>query len=150
MKAAVAGRSADHHVEDVPVEKGDMGLETQMICSRFSLAKGECYRVAYAVGSNRSRRLSRSISVFSGVSRKRAWSGALVDCLDFTLPHGREVSLLPSQVIDVRPSTQNERGQWVLQENGGRARRRMAVPPMTLVPDSSWAHLVEGGASLRG
>jgi hypothetical protein len=86
------------------------------------------YRVAYVAGGLQSRRVSRSLAVFEGVSERRRWDGELTSCLDFVLPQGRALSLLATQVVDVRPAGMNERGQWVLlaqdQARRGRSARR--------------------------
>jgi hypothetical protein len=81
---------------------------------RFGLQAAEMYRVAYVVGGAESRRVSRSLAVFEGVSERRRWDGESALCLDFVLPHGRTLSLLSTQLVDVRPAGLNERGQWVL------------------------------------
>jgi hypothetical protein len=81
---------------------------------RFGLQPAEMYRVAYVVGGVESRRVSRSLAVFEGVSERRRWDGESAFCLDFVLPHGRTLSLLGTQLIDVRPAGLNDRGQWVL------------------------------------
>jgi hypothetical protein len=81
--------------------------------------------VAYVIGGVESRRVSRTLAVFEGISERRRWDGESALCLDFVLPHGRPLSLLPTQVVDVRPTSLNERGQWVLlaQDREPRARR---------------------------
>jgi hypothetical protein len=72
-----------------------------------------------------SRRVSRSLAVFEGMSERRRWDGESASCLDFVLPQGRSLSLLPTQLVDVRPAGRNERGQWVLlDEDQARRRRR--------------------------
>lgn len=81
---------------------------------RFGLQAAEMYRVAYVVGGTETRRVSRSLAIFEGVSEHRRWDGESVLCLDFVLPHGRPLSLLSTQLVDVRPAGLNERGQWVL------------------------------------
>lgn len=89
----------------------------------FGLQEGEAYRIAYAIGGSHQRRVTRSIVVYGGASERRSWSGDVVACLDFALPQGRQLSLLENQLVDARPATQNERGQWVLQHTEGRRRR---------------------------
>lgn len=91
---------------------------------RFGLRTGEMYRVAYTAGGAPVRRVSRTLVVFAGVSSRRRWDGEEASCLDFALPQGRGLSLLASQLVDVRPAELNERGQWVLlaQVDGRRSR----------------------------
>jgi hypothetical protein len=72
------------------------------------------YRVAYIAGAMPSRRVSRSLVVFEGISERRRWDGDSASCLEFALPQGRPLCLLSSQLVDVRPAGLNERGQWVL------------------------------------
>ena len=94
------------------------------ISERFGLQPGGMYRVAYMAGGSQARRVCRSLVVFEGVSQRRRWDGEVASCLDFVLPHGRALSLLSSQVVDVRAAGVNERGQWVLLAQGQPARRR--------------------------
>lgn len=91
----------------------------------FALQAGEMYRISYAIGGNPQRRVSRSVAVFGGESERRRWGGEMIQCLDFSLPHGRTLSLLAEQLVDVRMAELNERGQWVLTEDmpGGRRHR---------------------------
>ena len=91
---------------------------------RFGLRLGEMYRVAYVAGGVEARRVSRSLVVFEGVTERRRWDGEAASCLDFALPQGRALSLLASQLVDVRPAGLNERGQWVLLAQDQAARRR--------------------------
>lgn len=100
---------------------------------RFGLQPGEMYRVAYLAGGAQSRRVSRSLVVFEAVCERRRWDGETASCLDFALPQGRGLSLLASQLIDVRPAGLNERGQWVLLAQHQTRRRRHA--PRTRQPD---------------
>jgi hypothetical protein len=99
-------------------------VRDRSLLERFGLRPGEMYRVAYVVGSTEPRRVSRSLVVFEGASWRRRWDGEVASCLDFVLPHGRALSLLGSQLVDVRPAELNEHGQWVLlaQAAGGRHR----------------------------
>ena len=90
---------------------------------QFSLQPGEMYRIAYAVGGTPQPRVTRSVVIYGGQSERRLWDGETVPCLDFTLPQGRNLSLLSGQLIDARPAALNERGQWVLQHPEGRRRR---------------------------
>ncbi|MDQ6716018.1 MAG: hypothetical protein M3Z83_07905 [Actinomycetota bacterium] len=80
--------------------------------------------MAYVVGGVQSRRVSRSLVVYEGVCERRRWDGETASCLDFVLPQGRPLSLLASQVVDVRPAGLNERGQWVLLAQDRRRPRR--------------------------
>ncbi len=100
-------------------------VRDRSVLERFGLKPGEMYRVAYVVGGAQSRRVSRSLVVFEAVSERRRWDGEAASCVDFVLPQGRPLSLLASQIVDVRPAGLNERGQWVLlAQDRGRRRRR--------------------------
>jgi hypothetical protein len=100
-------------------------IRDRSVLERFGLKRSEMYRVAYVAGGVQSRRVSRSLVVFEGVSERRRWDGEAASCLDFVLPQGRPLSLLAHQIVDVRPAGINERGQWVLlaQDRTGRRRR---------------------------
>jgi hypothetical protein len=91
----------------------------------FALRPGELYRISYAVGGVQQRRVTRSLAVFVSRSERRQWNGDVVDCLDFSRPQGRPLSLLASQLVDVRPASLDERGRLVLL-NGGTHRRRLS------------------------
>lgn len=106
-------------------EKRPRLVRDRSLLERFGLRQGEMYRVAYVAGGSEPRRVSRSLVVFDGVCERRRWDGEVASCLDFVLPQGRALSLLGSQLVDVRPAGLNERGQWVLlaQAAGGRRRR---------------------------
>ncbi|MGH7722962.1 MAG: hypothetical protein ACRENL_09075 [Candidatus Dormibacteria bacterium] len=93
---------------------------------RFGLRPAEMYRVAYVVGGAQSRRVSRSLAVFTGISERRRWDGDATSCLDFVLPQGRSLSLLATQLVDVRAAGLNERGQWVLLAQDGARRPHRA------------------------
>lgn len=95
---------------------------------RFKLAPGEMYRIAYAVGGGSQRRVTRSVAVFRGLTEHRRWTGDIAPCLDFALPRGRALSLVFDQLVDARPATQNDRGQWVLQDPTPRRRRGVRGP----------------------
>jgi hypothetical protein len=99
-------------------------VRDQSVLDRFGLKPAEMYRVAYVVGGLQSRRVSRSLVVFDGVSERRRWDGEATSCLDFVLPQGRPLSLVASQIVDVRPAGLNERGQWVLVVQDRPRRRR--------------------------
>jgi hypothetical protein len=100
-------------------------VRDRSVLDRFGLKPAEMYRVAYVVGGADVRRVSRSLVLFEGVSERRRWDGEATSCLDFVLPHGRPLSLVASQIVDVRPAGLNERGQWVLlTEDRPRRRRR--------------------------
>lgn len=101
---------------------------------RFGLRPGEMFRVAYIAGGGESRRVSRSLAVFEGICERRRWDGEVAACLDFVLPQGRSLSLLASQLVDVRPAGLNERGQWVLsgRENAPVRRRGGRRPAVQL------------------
>ena len=102
-------------------------VRDRSVLERFGLKAGEMYRVAYVAGGVESRRVSRSLVLFEGVTERRRWDGEAASCLDFVLPQGRPLSLLASQVIDVRPAALNECGQWVLLAQD-RPRRRRRSP----------------------
>ena len=105
-------------------------VRDRSVLDRFGLRPTEMYRVAYVVGGVQSRRVSRSLVVFEGVSERRRWDGEATSCLDFVLPQGRPLSLVASQIVDVRPAGLNERGQWVLlAQDRPRRRRRPSRPP---------------------
>lgn len=108
-----------------PPEKRTRLVRDRSLLERFGLRQGEMYRVAYVAGGAEPRRVSRSLVVFDGVCERRRWDGEVASCLDFVLPQGRALSLLGSQLVDVRPAELNEHGQWVLlaQAAGGRRRR---------------------------
>jgi hypothetical protein len=82
------------------------------------------YRVSYAVGTSQQRRVTRSLAIFDGASERRLWNGEVVQCLDFTRPHGRSLSLLSTQLVEARPATLNERGQLILVDRTSTRRRR--------------------------
>jgi hypothetical protein len=109
----------------IGAEKRPRLVRDRSLLERFGLRPGEMYRVAYVAGGAEARRVSRSLVVFDGVCQRRRWDGEAASCLDFVLPQGRALSLLGSQLVDVRPAGLNERGQWVLlaQAAGGRRRR---------------------------
>ena len=106
-------------------EKRTRLVRDRGLLERFGLRQGAMYRVAYVVGGAEPRRVSRSLVLFDGVCQRRRWDGEVASCLDFVLPQGRALSLLASQLVDVRPAQLNEHGQWVLlaQAAGGRRRR---------------------------
>jgi hypothetical protein len=115
-----------------PTRRGRL-VRDRSVVERFGLRAGEMYRIAYVAGGAPSRRISRSLVVFNGVSQRRRWDGESASCLDFALPQGRVLSLLDSRLIDVRPAGLNERGRWVLlaEEQGHRRRRaRRRTPPV--------------------
>jgi hypothetical protein len=96
---------------------------------RFGLQPGATYRVAYVAGGGESRRVSRSLAVYLGVCERRRWDGEVAACLDFVLPQGRALSLLSSQLVDVRPTGLNDRGQWVLASRVRAPHRRRGARP---------------------
>ena len=111
----------------VPQARRGRLVRGRSVLERFGLKAGEMYRVAYVAGGVESRRVSRSLVLFEGVTERRRWDGEAASCLDFVLPQGRPLSLLASQVIDVRPAALNECGQWVLLAQD-RPRRRRRSP----------------------
>ncbi len=112
------------------VRRGRLVRERSVL-DRFGLKTGDMYRVAYVAGGVQSRRVSRSLVVFDGITERRRWDGNAASRLDFVLPQGRPLSLLASQIVDVRPAGLNERGQWVLLAEG-RLRRRRRTPRRSL------------------
>jgi hypothetical protein len=90
--------------------------------SRISLHEGEMYRIAYSNHAS-GERVSRSVALYEGESKRRSWKGDVVSCLDFALPQGRKISLLAEQLVDARAAVLGDRGKWVL-VNDGRARGR--------------------------
>ena len=106
-------------------DSSDGTTPVAILADRFALHQGEMYRISYAIGGTAQRRVSRSVAIFGGQSTRRRWGGDMVPCLDFSLPHGRTLSLLADQLVDVRTAELNDRGQWVLtdEEHGGRRRR---------------------------
>ena len=118
-------------LSDAPVVGPRRGrlLRERSATERFNLREGEAYRIAYTAGATSIRRVSRSVVIFDGVSERRRWDGDSTPCLDFTLPHGRPLSLLSTQLVDCRPATQNESGQWVLVMPAGGNRRRLRRAP---------------------
>jgi hypothetical protein len=86
---------------------------------RFQLRRGEMYRVSYTVRTPQQRRVTRSLAVYSGSSKRRLWDGREAVCYEFQRPHGRPLSLLRSQIVEARPATLNDRGQLVLVEEPG-------------------------------
>lgn len=93
---------------------------------RFGLQEGEAYRIAYIAGGAQVRRVGRSVALYLGMTERRRWDGESAVCLDFVLPQGRPLSMLSSQIVDVRSAALNERGQWVLQAQDALWRRRRA------------------------
>ncbi|MBJ7610593.1 MAG: hypothetical protein JF887_14390 [Candidatus Dormibacteraeota bacterium] len=105
-------------------------MRDRSVVERFRLQPGEMYRVAYITGGPQARRMSRSLAVFEGMVEHRRWGGEIASCLDFALPQGRALSLLDSQLVDVRPAGLNERGQWVLVSQEIRRRHRAPRRPV--------------------
>jgi hypothetical protein len=111
--------SADHH--------GELG--------GIQLRRGEMYRISYSLRTPQQRRVTRSLAVFIGASRRRLWDGHEAVCFEFQRPHGRPLSLLRSQIVEARLATLNERGQLVLVEDGGQRR----TLPRSLAGRSRWS-----------
>lgn len=82
------------------------------------------YRVSYSLQTPQLRRVTRSLAVFTGASKRRLWDGHEAVCFEFERPHGRPLSLLRGQIVEARPATLNERGQLVLVEEPGTRQRR--------------------------
>jgi hypothetical protein len=120
----------DLSASTVPQGRRGRLVRDRSVLERFGLRPGEMYRVAYIVGGAQSRRVSRSLAIFEAVTERRRWDGEATSCLDFVLPQGRPLSLLASQIVDVRPAGLNERGQWVLlAEDRSRRHRRSTRRP---------------------
>jgi hypothetical protein len=100
-------QGAEHHGE---VEDG------------VQLQRGEMYRISYSLRTPQQRRVTRSLVVFTGSSRRRLWDGHEAVCYEFHRPHGRPLSLLRGQIVEARPATLNERGQLVLVDAAGQHR----------------------------
>ena len=124
MNASNAANSLEP-IEPNPLKRARL-VRDRSVVERFGLQPAGMYRVAYVAGATQSRRVSRSLVVFQGVSERRRWNGETALCLDFVLPQGRPLSLLPTQVVDVRPAGQNEQGQWVLVAHDGTRRHHRA------------------------
>jgi hypothetical protein len=101
-----------------PVSSASTYLKT----SRIDLHEGEMYRIAYS-SQGSGERVSRSVALYEGESKRRSWKGEVVACLDFALPQGRKISLLADQLVDARAAVLGDRGKWIL-VNDGRARGR--------------------------
>ena len=87
---------------------------------RVQLRRGEMYRISYSLRTPQQRRVTRSLAVFTGSSKRRLWDGHEAVCFEFQRPHGRPLSLLRGQIVEARPATLNDRGQLVLVEEPGR------------------------------
>ena len=86
----------------------------------FQLRRGEMYRISYSLRTPQQRRVTRSLAVFTGASKRRLWDGHEAVCLEFQRPHGRPLSLLRSQIVEARPATLNDHGQLVLVDEPSR------------------------------
>jgi hypothetical protein len=122
FQSMVNAQDADHHGEVEGVQ----------------LRRGEMYRISYSLRTPQQRRVTRSLAVFTGSSRRRLWDGHEAVCFEFQRPHGRPLSLLRGQIVEARPATLNERGQLVLVEDSEPRRplprsltnrARLGVPP---------------------
>jgi hypothetical protein len=102
---------------------------------RFQLRRGEMYRVSYTVRTPQQRRVTRSLAVYAGSSKRRLWDGREAICYEFQRPHGRPLSLLRAQIVEARPATLNDRGQLVLVEEPG-PRRTL---PRSTATRSAWS-----------
>src|SRR5579863_8722716 len=102
---------------------------------RFQLRRGEMYRISYTVRTPQQRRVTRSLAVYAGSSKRRLWDGREAVCYEFQRPHGRPLSLLRDQIVEARPATLNDRGQLVLVEEAG-PRRPL---PRSLSTRSAWS-----------
>jgi hypothetical protein len=83
------------------------------------------YRISYSLRTPQQRRVTRSLVVFTGSSRRRLWDGHEAICYEFQRPHGRPLSLLRGQIVEARPATLNDRGQLVLVVDGVGQRRSL-------------------------
>jgi hypothetical protein len=102
---------------------------------RFQLRRGEMYRISYTVRTPQQRRVTRSLAVYAGSSKRRLWDGREAVCYEFQRPHGRPLSLLRDQIVEARPATLNDRGQLVLVEDAG-PRRPL---PRNLATRGAWS-----------
>src|ERR1017187_8131369 len=102
---------------------------------RFQLRRGEMYRISYTVRTPQQRRVTRSLAVFAGSSKRRLWDGREAICYEFQRPHGRPLSPLRQQIVEARPATLNARGQLVLVEESG-PRRTL---PRSTATRSAWS-----------
>jgi hypothetical protein len=93
------------------------------------------YRISYSLRTPQQRRVTRSLAVFTGSSRRRLWDGHEAVCFEFQRPHGRPLSLLRSQIVEARLAMLNDRGQLVLVEDAGQRR----TLPRTLAGRSRWS-----------
>jgi hypothetical protein len=98
------------------------------------LRRGEMYRISYSLRTPQQRRVTRSLAVFTGSSRRRLWDGHEAVCFEFQRPHGRPLSLLRGQIVEARPATLNERGQLVLVEDSEHRRPL----PRSLMNRAAW------------
>ena len=94
--------------------------------AQVQLEPGGMYRISYALGSSRERRVTRSVVVFGGATERRQWNGQVVECLDFSRPQGRPLSILSTQLVDARPAVRNDSGQVVLVDGPGQRKRRLS------------------------
>ena len=102
---------------------------------RFQLRRGEMYRISYTVRTPQQRRVTRSLAVYTGSSKRRLWDGREAVCYEFQRPHGRPLSLLRGQIVEARPASLNDRGQLVLVEESGQRRPL----PRSLATRSAWS-----------
>lgn len=148
---AVRGSEGAMEVCDPRVTRGPSGsrktrqyLQTMMNAQsaghhgeveRFQLRRGEMYRISYTVRTPQQRRVTRSLAVYAGSSKRRLWDGREAVCYEFQRPHGRPLSLLRAQIVEARPATLNDRGQLVLVEEPG-PRRTL---PRSTATRSAWS-----------
>jgi hypothetical protein len=102
---------------------------------RFQLRRGEMYRISYTVRTPQQRRVTRSLAIYAGSSKRRLWDGREAVCFEFQRPHGRPLSLLRGQIVEARPATLNDRGQLVLVEEA--VQRRPL--PRSLATRGAWS-----------
>jgi hypothetical protein len=103
---------------------------------RFQLRRGEMYRISYTVRTPQQRRVTRSLAVYAGSSKRRLWDGREAVCFEFQRPHGRPLSLLRGQIVEARPATLNDRGQLVLVDESGQQRRPL---PRSVATRGAWS-----------
>src|SRR4029077_10321394 len=87
---------------------------------RFQLRRGGMYRISYTLRNPQQRRVTRSLAVYAGSSKRRLWDGREAVCYEFQRPHGRPLSLLRGQIVEARPAPLNDRGQPVPGQTPGR------------------------------
>lgn len=81
------------------------------------LLKGGMYRISYLVGEGSHSHTMRSVVRYEGQKISKRWDGSDAVCLLFRLPQGRTLSLVSTQLREIRSTEKNTQGQWILTEN---------------------------------